>query len=71
MSDQSFNMEKIHKAVKEYRFNDALILIKNNLLKDKEHKDSLYLAAVCCRYLKQHKNSKIFLKRLLTVAPDM
>ena len=39
MSDQSFNMEKIHKAVKEYRFNDALILIKNNLLKDKEHKD--------------------------------
>ena len=71
MKDQTYNMEKIHKSVKEYRFDEALLLIRKNLTKDSEHKDSLYLAAVCYRYLKQFNLSKDFLKRLLTVAPDM
>ena len=71
MNDQTYNMEKIHKSVKEYRFDEALLLIRKNLTKDSEHKDSLYLAAVCYRYLKQFNLSKDFLKRLLTVAPDM
>ena len=71
MNDQSYNMEKIHKSVKEYRFDDALLLIRKNLTKDSGHKDSLYLAAVCYRYLKQFNLSKDFLKKLLTVAPDM
>src|SRR6056300_1197506 len=71
MNDKSYNMEKIHKSIKEYRFDDALLLIKKNLIKDNNHKDSLYLAAVCHRYLKQFKLSREFLKKLLTVAPDM
>ena len=71
MNDQSYNMEKIHKSVKEYRFDEALLLIRKNLTKNSDHKDSLYLAAVCYRYLKQFNLSKDFLKRLLTVAPDM
>ena len=71
MNDKSYNMEKIHKSIKEYRFDDALLLIKKNLIKDNNHKDSLYLAAVCYRYLKQFKLSREFLKKLLTVAPDM
>ena len=39
---------------KEYRFEEALKLIKANLFSDPDHRDSLYLAAVCTRYLKQY-----------------
>ena len=71
MSKKSFNLETIHKAVKEYRFDDALKLIQKNLKKDADHLDSLYLAAVCSRYKKNYKDAENFLRKLLSIAPDM
>ena len=71
MSKKSFNLETIHIAVKEYRFDDALKLIKKNLKKDADHMDSLYLAAVCSRYTKNYKDAENYLRKLLSVAPDM
>ena len=71
MKKKSYNLETIHKAVKEYRFEEALKLIKANLFSDPDHRDSLYLAAVCTRYLKQYGASKNYLKKLLINAPDM
>ena len=71
MSKKPFNLETIHKAVKEYRFDDALKLIKKNLKKDSDHMDSLYLAAVCSRYKKNYKDAENYLRKLLSIAPDM
>jgi len=71
MSKKQFNLETIHKAVKEYRFDDALKLIKKNLKKDSDHMDSLYLAAVCSRYKKNYKDAENYLRKLLSIAPDM
>ena len=71
MSKKSFNLETIHIAVKEYRFDDALKLIKKNLKKDADHMDSLYLAAVCSRYTKNYKDAENYLRKLLSIAPDM
>ncbi|MEL1226999.1 MAG: hypothetical protein VW963_09665 [Candidatus Neomarinimicrobiota bacterium] len=71
MSKKSFNLETIHKAVKEYRFDDALKLIQKNLKKDADHMDSLYLAAVCSRYKKNYKDAENYLRKLLSIAPDM
>jgi tetratricopeptide (TPR) repeat protein len=71
MSKKSFNLETVHIAVKEYRFDDALKLIKKNLKKDADHMDSLYLAAVCSRYTKNYKDAENYLRKLLSIAPDM
>ena len=71
MAKKSFNLEDIHKAVKEYRFEDGLRLIKNNLSSKPDHMDSLYLAAVCSRYLKRYSDAESYLKKLLSIAPDM
>ena len=71
MAKKSFNLEDIHKAVKEYRFEDGLRLIKNNLSSKPDHMDSLYLAAVCSRYLKRYTDAESYLKKLLSIAPDM
>ena len=71
MAKKSFDLETIHKAVKEYRFDDALKLIQKNLKKDADHMDSLYLAAVCSRYKKNYKNAENYLRKLLSIAPDM
>ena len=45
-------------AVKESRFEDALNLLKIILKDHPDHIDSLYLAAVASRYLRQFDNSK-------------
>ena len=71
MSKKPFNLETIHIAVKEYRFDDALKLIQKNLKKDANHMDSLYLAAVCSRYKKNYKDAENYLRKLLSIAPDM
>ena len=71
MSKKLFDLETIHKAVKEYRFDDALKLIKKNLKKDADHMDSLYLAAVCSRYTKNYNDAENYLRKLLSIAPDM
>ena len=71
MAKKSFDLETIHKAVKEYRFDDALKLIQKNLKKDADHMDSLYLAAVCSRYKKNYKDAENYLRKLLSIAPDM
>ena len=71
MAKKSFNLEDIHKAVKDYRFEDGLRLIKNNLSSKPDHMDSLYLAAVCSRYLKRYTDAESYLKKLLSIAPDM
>ena len=50
---------------------EAMKLLKSNLKKDQNHIDSLYLAAVSSRYLKNYDDSKKYIESLLTNAPDM
>ena len=50
---------------------EAMRLLKSNLKKDQNHIDSLYLAAVSSRYLKNYDDSKKYIESLLTIAPDM
>ena len=58
-------------AVKDSRFKDALNLLKTILKENPNHIDSLYLAAVSARYLKQFDDSKQYIEHLLLNAPDM
>ena len=58
-------------AVKEGSFERALNLLKIILKEHPEHIDSLYLAAVSSRYLRQFDDSKEYVTSLLLNAPDM
>ena len=50
---------------------EAMRLLISNLKKDENHIDSLYLAAVSSRYLKNYDHSKKYIESLLTNAPEM
>ena len=67
----ALDVSKATKALRECRFTESLRLLKSNLAEDPNHIDSLYLSAVSSRYLKNFKDSKRFIERLLTEAPDM
>ena len=69
--NNKFDIARVTNAVKEHRFVEALSLIEGNLASNPEHKDSLYLAAVCSRYLKNYDDSRKYIESLLTHAPDM
>ena len=69
--DKKLDIARVTNAVKEHRFVEALSLIEGNLASDPEHKDSLYLGAVCSRYLKNYEDAKKYIEELLTHAPDM
>jgi len=71
MSKTQLDTSKATEAVKETRFVEALRLLKLNLEKDPNHIDSLYLAAVSSRYLKNFDDSKKYIEDLLMNAPDM
>ena len=58
-------------AVKEGSFEHALNLLKIILKDHPDHIDSLYLAAVSSRYLKQFEDSKKYIEQLLYKVPDM
>ena len=58
-------------ALKDNRFSDAINLLEINLIDYPEHLDSLYLAAVCSRYMKKFNDSQEYLEQLLRIAPDM
>jgi len=58
-------------AVKDGSFEHALNLLKVILKDHPDHIDSLYLAAVSSRYLKQYEDSKKYIENLLSIAPDM
>ena len=71
MSKTQLDTSKATEALKETRFVEALRLLKLNLEKDPNHIDSLYLAAVSSRYLKNFDDSKKYIEDLLMNAPDM
>jgi tetratricopeptide (TPR) repeat protein len=71
MNQEKLNIERASKAIRDSRFVEGLSFLESNLSKDPNHKDSLYLAAVCSRYLKNYKDSKEYLNNLLIQAPDM
>ena len=71
MDEEKLNIERASKAIRDSRFVEGLSFLESNLSKDPNHKDSLYLAAVCSRYLKNYKDSKEYLNNLLIQAPDM
>ena len=67
----SVDLSDATQAVKDNRFQEAISLL-NIILKDHPTNiDSLYLAAVSSRYLKNFDDSKIYIERLLLKAPDM
>ena len=67
----SVDLSEARQAVKESRFKDALSLLEIILEGQPDNIDSLYLAAVCSRYLKEFDESHKFIKGLLIHAPDM
>ena len=50
MDQEKLNIERASKAIRDSRFVEGLSFLETNLSKDPNHKDSLYLAAVCSRY---------------------
>ena len=58
-------------AVKENRFHDAIKLLEISLIEHPDHIDSLYLAGVCSRYLKEFDDAIKYIESLLVHAPDM
>jgi len=71
MTQNKLDISQATEALKGTRFVEALSLLELNLEKDSNHIDSLYLAAVCSRYLKNYDDSKKYIQSLLTQAPDM
>ena len=67
----SVDLSEARQAVKENRFQDALDLFEIILKDNPDHIDSLYLASVSSRYLKNFDESKKFIERLMVIAPDM
>tara|TARA_B100000405_G_scaffold238865_1_gene172471 strand:+ start:1082 stop:3109 length:2028 start_codon:yes stop_codon:yes gene_type:complete len=67
----SVDLSEATDAVKEGSFEHALNLLKIILKDHPEHIDSLYLAAVSSRYLRQFEESKKYIESLLIIAPDM
>ena len=73
IKDSSFQVDinEATLAVKENRFSEALNILEIILSKYPDHIDSLYLAAVSSRYLKKYDESKTYILKLLSHAPDM
>jgi len=71
MTQDKLDITRATEAIKDIRFVEALGLLESNLAKDPNHIDSLYLAAVCSRYLKNYDDSKKYIESLLSKAPDM
>ncbi len=67
----SVDLSEARQAVKESRFKDALDLLEIILESQPDNIDSLYLAAVCSRYLKAFDNAQEYIDGLLVHAPDM
>ena len=71
MDSKHLDFNKVSLLLRDHKFEEALRFIKINLTSNPKHVDSLYLGAVCTRYLKQFGESEKYIKRLLTYAPDM
>ena len=67
----SVDLNEATLAVKENRFDQALNLLEIILKDNPEHIDTLYLASVSSRYLKQFDKSMEYIQTLLANAPDM
>ena len=67
----SVDLSEATQAVKENRFGEAIELFEIILTNHPDNIDSLYLASVSSRYLKQFDDSKKYIERLLLNAPDM
>ncbi len=67
----SVDLSEATQAVKEGRFQEALNLLEIILENQPSNVDSLYLAAVCARYLKKFDDSQQYIENLLINAPDM
>ena len=71
MNDLGLVIKEASQAVKAHNFSHALDLLNQNLDQDPCHIDSLYLAAVCSRYMQSYDRAQDYLNQLLKLAPDM
>ena len=71
MNDLGLVIKEASQAVKAHNFSHALDLLNQNLDQDPSHIDSLYLAAVCSRYMQSYDRAQDYLNQLLKLAPDM
>ena len=71
MNDLGLVIKEASQAVKAHNFSHALYLLNQNLDQDPCHIDSLYLAAVCSRYMQSYDRAQHYLNQLLKLAPDM
>ena len=71
MNDLGLVIKEASQAVKVHNFSHALDLLNQNLDQDPSHIDSLYLAAVCSRYMQSYDRAQDYLNQLLKLAPDM
>ena len=61
----SVDLSEATQAVKDNRFEDALMLFEIILKDHPNHIDGLYLASVSSRYLKKFDDAKKYIERLL------
>ena len=66
MTENKLDTSRATEAIKDARFVEALSLLESNLTKDPKHIDSLYLAAVSSRYLKNYDDAKKYIESLLS-----
>ena len=71
MDDLGLVIKEASQAVKAHNFTHALDLLTQNLNEDPDHIDSVYLAAVCSRYMHSYDRAEDYLIHLLKLAPDM
>ena len=66
----STDLAAIQEKIVGKRFVDALGDLDTVLQTDPDHRDALYMRAVCCRYLRRFEQAQVTLDKLKTLAPD-
>lgn len=66
----STDLAAIQEKIVGKRFADALGDLDTVLQSDPDHREALYMRAVCCRYLRRFEQAQVTLDKLKTLAPD-
>ncbi|MEO0721626.1 MAG: sulfotransferase [Pseudomonadota bacterium] len=65
------HLDDARARMKAGQFDDALAILSEHLKRAPDEVESLYMAAVCARYLKRFGDAEAFIDRLTRAAPDL
>lgn len=66
----ALRLKTVQAAMQKSDFVSALSLSEEVLFEQPDHKDALYCAAVCCRYMKQYDAARGHIDALKNISPD-